>query len=300
MPASAFHVVTGPGRDRRATRSSTDPDVDGLTFTGSYEVGHGDLPHLRPRPPEAVDLRDGRQEPGHRQRHGRSRRRRRGHAALGVRAQRAEVLGRLARLRRAAGLDRVRRRSWSRQAEAIKVGDPLDRDVYIGPGHRRSGGRARSRRPSRKRRGTGQVFVGGDRIIDGDLARGNYLAADGRRGAARLLDLDERAVRPPHRGRRRSTRSTRRSTLANDTPFGLTAGFFSEDAGRGRPVPRTDRSRRRLHQPPRGRDDRRVAGRAAVRRLEGLGHQRQSRRRPVLRAAVPREQCRTIGGEKTT
>ena len=86
---------------------------------------------------------------------------------------------------------------------------------------------------------------------------------------------------------RRSTRSTRRSTLANDTPLGLTAGFFSDGPRRDRRVPRTDRGRRRLREPPRRRDHRRVARRPAVRRLEGLGHQRQGGRRPVLRAAVP-------------
>ena len=89
-------------------------------------------------------------------------------------------------------------------------------------------------------------------------------------------------------------------TLANDTPLGLTAGMFSTDAGRGRRVPRPHRGRRRLHQPAGGRDHRRVAGRAAVRRLEGLGHERQGGRRPVLRAAVPSRAEPNGGGCMTT
>ena len=40
--------MTGPAR-RSAQALVADPDVDGLTFTGSYEVGHGDLPALRDR-----------------------------------------------------------------------------------------------------------------------------------------------------------------------------------------------------------------------------------------------------------
>ena len=48
-----------------------------------------------------------------------------------------------------------------------------------------------------------------------------------------------------------------------------------------------DRGGRRLHQPAGRRDDGRLARRAAVRRLEGLRHERQGGRRPVLRAAIP-------------
>ena len=68
--------------------------------------------------------------------------------------------------------------------------------------------------------------------------------------------------------------------LANDTEYGLTAGFFCEDPAeverfleRSRPASLREPAGRRHHG--------RVAGRAAVRRLEGLGHDRQGRRRPA-------------------
>ena len=38
VPAGALHVVTGPG-ETVGHALVTDPDVDGITFTGSYEVG---------------------------------------------------------------------------------------------------------------------------------------------------------------------------------------------------------------------------------------------------------------------
>src|SRR5207244_5981410 len=38
LPTGAFHVVTGPG-SAVGDELYTNPDVDGLTFTGSYAVG---------------------------------------------------------------------------------------------------------------------------------------------------------------------------------------------------------------------------------------------------------------------
>ena len=74
--------------------------------------------------------------------------------------------------------------------------------------------------------------------------------------------------------------------LANDTELGLTAGLLRLADGR-QLVPRPHRGRRHLRQPRAGRDDRRLAGLPAVRRLEGLGLDRQGDRLVLLPAAVP-------------
>ena len=85
-------------------------------------------------------------------------------------------------------------------------------------------------------------------------------------------------------------------TLANDTDLGLTAGFFSADHAE------IDRFLNEIQagvvyvNRRRGRHHRRVARRAAVRRVEGLGHQRQGGRRPLLRAAVPARAVTDGGG----
>ena len=246
---------------------------------------HGDLPHLHPGAPEADDLRDGRQEPG------------RSSAATPTstsprrarRAPRSGSAGRSARPRRASYVERrsprTSSRSWSsrRRASSSATRSPAT------PTWARSSTTPRSRASSARstrRRELGTVHCGGERITDGALARGTYLPPtvvevprDSWIWSTELFvpliavdavdSLDEAF------------------TLANDTPLGLTAGLFSREPDRGRCIPRTDRGRRRLRQPARRRDDRRVARRAAVRRLEGVGHQRQGGRRPVLRAAVP-------------
>ena len=143
---------------------------------------HAGLPFVRDRVPEAGDLRDGRQEPGDRRGRGRHRRRGRRHAAFGVRSPGAEVLGRVARVRRPLDLQRVRHRA-RRAHPRDQHRQPARPRRLPRPGDRRSAV-ARFEAAVEEARRTGQVFVGGHRIVDGDLARGNYLGADRRRGSA--------------------------------------------------------------------------------------------------------------------
>ena len=74
-------------------------------------------------------------------------------------------------------------------------------------------------------------------------------------------------------GERHRVRADRRLVLAR--------------AGGDRRLPRAHRGGRRLRQPRRRRDDRRVAGRAAVRRLEGQRLDGQEHRRPLHVALLP-------------
>ena len=82
--------------------------------------------------------------------------------------------------------------------------------------------------------------------------------------------------------------------LANRTEYGLTAGFFSARAGGDRHLPGAHRGRRRLRQPPRGRHHRRLAGRAALRRLEGQRLVGQGSGGLYYVQQFMREQSRTI------
>ena len=229
VPAGALHVVTGPGetvgpraRDRPATSTASRSPAPTRSGMELYRT-------LHPRPPEADDLRDGRQEPGHRQPPAptsTSPRRARPRSAFGL--QRPEVLGRVAGLRRAAGGRRVRRARWSSRPELDRLGDPLRPRHVPGPGRRRGRGRALRaggrRRPASTARCTGRRSP---RRPTARSAAATYLPPTVVEVPRDSLDLVDGAVRPADRGRRRSTRSTRPSTLANDTPLGLTAGLFS-------------------------------------------------------------------------
>ena len=81
---------------------------------------------------------------------------------------------------------------------------------------------------------------------------------------------------------------------ANDQTLGLTAGLFSEDQAEKQRVPRPHRGRRRVHQPRRGLDHRRLAGLPDVRRLEGLGSTGKAAFGPHYVQLFMREQSRTI------
>ncbi|MEJ7695203.1 MAG: aldehyde dehydrogenase family protein [Candidatus Limnocylindrales bacterium] len=213
---------------RSARRSRITPGIDGIVFTGSYEVGHGAVPDVLEGLAAAVHRRDGRQEPGHRHPPRRPRRGRRGDHALRVRVRRPEVLGQL------AGLRRARRCTTSSSAMLVEKteGDrhrrpARPRENWLGPV-------IDERAVERHQTAVAEARRDGDRLH-------RRRAPDRRRPCARLLRRADRRRRPAgrttgssatscsRRSRRstRSTRSTRRSTLANDSIYGLTAGVYS-------------------------------------------------------------------------
>ena len=74
---------------------------------------------------------------------------------------------------------------------------------------------------------------------------------------------------------------------ANDSRLRPDGGDLQPRPGRGPALPRHHPGRRRVREPPRRRHDRGLAGDPELRRLEGIGLVRQERARPVLRPAVP-------------
>ena len=115
------------------------------------------------------------------------------------------------------------------KTEAIKIGNPLERDVYLGPVINDAAVKTYEEAVEEARK-DGTVVTGGERLTDGDLARGNVRAADGRRGAQGQLALREGAVRAfvavaPVDSLDEGIE------LSNDSEYALTAGFYSEDEG---------------------------------------------------------------------
>ena len=132
----------------------------------------------------------------------------------------------------------------------------------------------------------GEVLCGGRRITDGDLAAGNFVAP------TVVLAPDESSVWTdelfvPLLAVRPVASLDEALQRANAVPFGLTAGLFSDDQAEIEQFLGGDRGRRRLRQPGGRRNDRRLAGRPAVRRLEAVGDRRKGRWWSVLPPAVP-------------
>src|SRR5712691_162173 len=108
----------------------------------------------------------------------------------------------------------------------------------------------------------------------------------GRRLAAGPRPLPQGAVRSPGlRGRRRLARAGDRAREPHRLRPDRRAVLAG--SGRDRRVPGARPGRCRLREPARGGDHRRLAGRAALRGLEGQRLVRQELGRPLLRAAVP-------------
>jgi 1-pyrroline-5-carboxylate dehydrogenase len=225
VPAGALHAVTGPGEIVGAALVA-DNRVDGLTFTGSFEVGMQVYHSFATAFPKPVICEMGGKNPV-------------------IVAAAADVdAAAEGTLRSAFGLQGQKCSAASRayvdrsiydafvaalveRTRAIKIGNPLDRGVYLGPVidelavTRFEAAVAEAQR-------TGRVVVGGRRIVDGELARGNYVeptVVEVPRDSAlwhQELFVPLIAVTPVDS-------LDEGLELANATPLALTAGLFSEE-----------------------------------------------------------------------
>ena len=172
------------------------------------------------------------------------------------------------------------------KTKQIKVGIPLDRDVWMGPLINERALKNYENAIERAKRDGGRILVGGRRIMDEPFNHGYFVEPTVIDGlppghalfkeelfvpitvVADVLTLDE-AIEPGQRHRVR--------------PDGgdLLAGRRGD-----RRVLRADPGGRDLRQPPRRRDDRGVARAELVRRLEGERLDRPGHGRPALPAAV--------------
>jgi 1-pyrroline-5-carboxylate dehydrogenase len=118
-------------------------------------------------------------------------------------------------------------RRLKEKTQDVKIGDPLDRDVYLGPVIDESAVTT-FEEASNEAKKNGRLVTGGERLTEGELAKGTFVQPTIAEvpldswiwkkelfvpfvAVAPYQDLDE-AIR-----------------LANDTEYGLTAGFYSED-----------------------------------------------------------------------
>jgi 1-pyrroline-5-carboxylate dehydrogenase len=225
LPARALQVVTGSGGEAGQVLAGH-PLVAGVTFTGSASVGMGiyrSLPTGRPRPVicemggknpvivgSGADL-DSAAEGTLR-------------SAFGFGGQKCSAASRAYVLREE--YDGFVGRLVARTA-ALPVGDPRDRTTFLGPLIDQAAV-ARYESAVAEAGNRGRVLVGGERVVAGPLGRGNYVLPTvveapedswvWRRelfapvlAVAPVDSLDEALVR------------------ANDTEYGLTAGFYGTD-----------------------------------------------------------------------
>jgi 1-pyrroline-5-carboxylate dehydrogenase len=226
VPAGAFHVLTGPG-STVGQALYNHPDVDGLTFTGSYAVGMQIYRNFAKDYPKPAICEMGGKNPAivtasadlDKATEGVMR------SAFGFSGQKCSACSRVYVERPV--YDRFVERLVEK-ASKLKVGNPLERDVYTGPVINDQAVETFERAVEDVQEGGGRVLLGGERIREGDLERGNFVqptiveAPLENRVWKDELFVPFVAVAPVDS-------LDQALELANNTEYGLTAGLFSED-----------------------------------------------------------------------
>ncbi|MEX0985807.1 MAG: aldehyde dehydrogenase family protein [Actinomycetota bacterium] len=226
IPAEAFHVVPGPGAVVGA-RIASHPGIDGITFTGSYDVGMG-IYRQRDGAPRPAICELGGKNPSVVTGEADLAKAAEGvmHGAFGFGGQKCASNSR-SYIQRSVYDEFVER--LRSMAEDIVIGDPADKGVYLGPLINDAAGE-RYVNAVAEARSAGTVVTGGEKLDGGVFDRGNYV----RPTVVEVPEdswLWERELFTPFIAVEPYDDLGDAIAKANDTEFGLTAGFFSEDAG---------------------------------------------------------------------
>ncbi len=227
LPAGVFNYVSGPGRTV-GQELLDNPDVNGWTFTGSYEVGMNVVKqglsgkYVRPaivemggKNPTIVSNTADIDK-----------------AATGV-------------MRAAFGMDGQKCSACSRvyvhedvydqfkdklaeKTQAIKIGDPTERDTFMGTVIDKKAYEDYKRFVAQAA-ADGTVIVGGNVLTDGDFAKGYFVEPTVVEGLPENHDLVKNELFLPILHLAKVSSLDEAMQKANDTTYGLTAGFFGED-----------------------------------------------------------------------
>jgi 1-pyrroline-5-carboxylate dehydrogenase len=172
VPKGVFHFLSGPG-SVVGDEIVNHPDVAGITFTGSYEVGMGIYKGFAKDFPKPVICEMGGKNPAivtdkadlDKATDGVLR------SAFGFGGQKCSANSRVY-VHRSVYDEFVQR--LKEKTEDVKIGDPLDRDVYLGPVID-DAAVATFEEASNEAKKNGTVITGGDRLTEGDLAKGTFV-----------------------------------------------------------------------------------------------------------------------------
>src|SRR6266511_914505 len=220
LPAGAFHYL--PGGDEVGATIVRHPGVDGITFTGSYQVGmqiYEQFAKGYPRPavcemggknPTVVSAKadldlaaDGVVR-----------------SAFGFTGQKCSACSRVY-VERAVADEFVAK--LADRAANIAVGDPVERDVYMGPVIDREAVE-RFRQAVAEARRDGKVVAGGEVLAGGELPPGNYVAPTVVTGLPAEHRLLANELFVPFVAVHPVDSLDEGLKLANQTEYGLTAG----------------------------------------------------------------------------
>jgi 1-pyrroline-5-carboxylate dehydrogenase len=226
VPEGVFNLVMGPG-DTVGRELTENPGIDGIVFTGSYEVGFELYRTFSRDYPRPCIVEMGGKNPAIVMRSADLEEAAEGimRSAFGFGGQKCSANSRVY-VQREVHDDLVR--LLVEKTEPIVVGNPLPRDGWLGPViDERAVKRHQQAVEDARRDGT--VFTGGEHLTDGELARGYYVEPTvvGGLPADHRLFRDELFV--PFTAVHAVDTLDEALELSNRSVYGLTAGVYSED-----------------------------------------------------------------------
>ncbi len=226
VPAGVFNLVMGPG-DTVGDELQHNQGIDGIVFTGSYEVGFELFRSFSTRYPRPCIVEMGGKNPAIVLRSADLEEAAEGilRSAFGFGGQKCSANSRVY-VEKPVHDELVR--LLVEKTEQLTVGDPLPRAAFLGPVIDERAVDRHLRAVAEARR-DGVVFTGGEHLTDGPLARGFYVEPTvvGNLPASHRLFRDE--LFTPFTAVHAVDSLDEALTLANDSVYGLTAGVYSSD-----------------------------------------------------------------------
>jgi 1-pyrroline-5-carboxylate dehydrogenase len=225
FPPATFHYLPGRGSivgDAIVHHA----DVGGITFTGSYEVGMSIYKTFATEFPKPVICEMGGKNPTIVTKNADLDKATDGvlRSAFGFGGQKCSANSRVY-VERDVYDDFVAK--LRDKTEAVAIGDPLERDVYLGPLINEAAVTTYEEAVDEARK-SGSIIAGGERITEGDLARGNFVKPT-------VVEvptdnwLFEKELFVPFVAVAPVDSLDQAIELSNGSEYGLTAGFYSED-----------------------------------------------------------------------
>ena len=226
VPKGAINLVMGPG-ETVGQALQDHPGIDGIVFTGSYEVGMGLFRSFSKAWPRPCIVEMGGKNPAIVSRKADLEEAAEGimRSAFGFGGQKCSANSRVY-VERPVHDELVR--LLVEKTEKISLGDPLVRANWMGPIiDQRAVDRHQAAVSEARRDGT--VFTGGEHLTDGDLARGFYVEPTVVGGLPTSHRLFRDELFAPLTAVAAVDSLGEAVALANDNVLGLTAGVYSED-----------------------------------------------------------------------
>ena len=228
IPAGVFNFITGGG-STAGQELIDNKDIDGIVFTGSKEVGMKLIRDNATRPiPRPLVIEMGGKNPALIMKSADLDKAADGvmRSAFGAQGQKCSACSRIY-VARSIRDEFVRR--LVEKTKKIKVGNPLNRDVYLGPVINEDAVKTYERAIAQAKAGGGKILTGGRRLTEGELAHGYFVEPTIIDGLPTSHPLFSEELFVPITVIGDVMTLDEAIDLANSTEYGLTAGIFSED-----------------------------------------------------------------------